>query len=83
MVVTTMYVYVVPFLYQTQHPLIFALYVLYGHYLLIMICFNYFSGVYTRPGTAPKVIVGVVTFQVGLMTRFVPCSLSTLTPVLI
>jgi hypothetical protein len=54
MVVSTMYIYVVPFLYATQHPTMFTLYVLYGHYLLVMICFNYFSGVYTNPGAAPK-----------------------------
>lgn len=55
MVVVTMYVYVVPFLYHTQHPVIFACYFLYGHYLLIMVSFNYFCGVYTNPGAAPKV----------------------------
>ena len=55
MVVSTMYIYVVPYLYETQHPVMFTLYVLYGHYLLVMICFNYFSGVYTNPGTAPRV----------------------------
>lgn len=57
MVVTTMYIYVVPFLYATQHPVFFACYFTYGHYLLVMICFNYFCGVYTDPGTAPKVCV--------------------------
>lgn len=55
MVVTTMYVYMVPFLYHTQNPLIFALYFIYGNYLFVMICFNYFCGVYTSPGAAPKV----------------------------
>lgn len=55
MVVSTMYIYVVPYLWATQHPIMFTLYVLYGHYLLVMICFNYFCGVYTSPGTAPKV----------------------------
>ena len=55
MVVSTMYIYVVPYLYATQHPIMFTLYVLYGHYLLVMICFNYFSGVYTNPGAAPRV----------------------------
>ena len=55
MVVSTMYLYMVPFLYNTQHPVSFACYFIYGHYLLIMICFNYFSGVYTDPGSAPKV----------------------------
>ena len=55
MVVSTMYIYIVPYLYATQHPILFALYVLYGHYLLVMICFNYFSGVYTNPGAAPRV----------------------------
>lgn len=57
MVVTTMYVYVVPFLYKTQHPVFFACYFIYGHYLLVMICFNYFSGVYTDSGSVPKVCV--------------------------
>ena len=55
MVVSTMYIYVVPYLYTTQHPVMFTLYVIYGHYLLVMICFNYFSGVYTNPGAAPRV----------------------------
>lgn len=55
MVVTTMYVYMVPFLYSTQHPASFAFYFVYGNYLVMMICFNYFCGVYTDPGTAPKV----------------------------
>ncbi len=55
----TMYVYIVPFLYQTQHPMIFALYFIYGHYLLMNICYHYYRGVYTSPGTAPKVCVCV------------------------
>jgi len=55
MVVTTMYLYVVPFLYATQNSFFFTCYLIYGNYLLVMICFNYFSGVYTDPGTAPKV----------------------------
>ena len=55
MVVGTYYICVVPFLYATQHPLMFTLYVIYGHYILVMICFNYFSGVCTSPGKAPRV----------------------------
>ncbi|XP_064382151.1 palmitoyltransferase ZDHHC16-like [Halichondria panicea] len=54
MVVGTYYICVVPFLYATQHPLMFTLYVIYGHYILVMICFNYFSGVCTSPGKAPR-----------------------------
>lgn len=54
-VVSTFYVYILPFLWQVQHPLIFALYIIYGHYLLINVCFHYFMGVRTDPGRAPKV----------------------------
>ena len=54
-VVGTFYAYIVPYLWQVQHPLLFSLYLLYGHYLLLNVCFHYFKGVYTDPGSAPKV----------------------------
>ncbi len=72
MVAVTMYVYVVPFLYHTQHPLIFAMYFIYGNYLLVMICFNYFSGVYTKPGSAPKVEVRIFESNAILMLVLSP-----------
>ena len=54
-VVGTFYTHLIPYLWSVQHPLVFSLYVLYGHYLLINVCFHYFKGVYTDPGSAPKV----------------------------
>ena len=54
-VVSTFYIYILPYLWRVQHPLSFLLYVLYGHYLLVNVCFHYFKGVYTDPGAAPKV----------------------------
>lgn len=57
--VATMYLYIVPYMWTTYHPLTFIIYVTYGHYLLVNICFHYFKGVYTSPGWAPKVRKGV------------------------
>lgn len=54
-VVATMYLHLVPYMWATYHPLVFTAYITYGHYLLVNICFHYFKGVYTSPGSAPKV----------------------------
>ena len=58
-VTSTFYIYFVPYLWQVQHPLVFSLYILYGHYLLLNVCYHYYRGVYTDPGTAPRVSEGV------------------------
>lgn len=55
LVVTTFYMYVIPYLWRVQHPFWFTVYLAYGHYLLLSISFHYFRGVYTDPGTAPKI----------------------------
>ncbi|KAL5471524.1 hypothetical protein EMCRGX_G029647 [Ephydatia muelleri] len=54
-VVGTMYLYLVPYMWRTYHPLTFTVYITYGHYLLVNICYHYFKGVYTSPGWAPKI----------------------------
>ena len=55
LVVTTFYMYIMPYLWRVQHPFWFTVYVAYGHYLLLSISFHYYRGVYTDPGAAPKV----------------------------
>ena len=62
-VVGTFYSFIVPYLWLVQHPLIFSLYMVYGHYLLINVCYHYFRGVYTDPGAAPK--VGALDNRIG------------------
>ena len=54
-----MYLYLVPYMWRTYHPLTFTVYITYGHYLLVNICYHYFKGVYTSPGWAPKVRICV------------------------
>lgn len=58
-VVGTFYRFIIPYLWTVQHPLVFSLYVLYGHYILVNVCYHYFRGVYTDPGSAPKVSSGL------------------------
>ena len=53
-VVITFYCYAMPMLWMGNN-VVFVLYMIYGHYLLVNIIFHYYMGVFTNPGTPPKV----------------------------
>ena len=54
-VVLTFYYYTMPILWMGSSRVVFVLYMIYGHYLLVNIIFHYYMGVFTNPGTPPKV----------------------------
>jgi len=62
-VVTTFYKYAMPIMW-TGNGVVFTLYMVYGHYLLINIVFHYYMGVFTNPGNPPKVSLMHVEFVV-------------------
>ena len=60
-VVLTFYYYTMPILWMGSSRVVFVLYMIYGHYLLVNIIFHYYMGVFTNPGTPPKVSLCVCT----------------------
>lgn len=60
-VVVTFYCYVMPMLWM-GNSVVFTVYMIYGHYLLINIIFNYYMGVFTNPGNPPKVSYSVYVY---------------------
>ena len=70
-VVYTFYRYMVPFMWETQNSFVFSFYFMYGHYLLVNICFHYIKGVTTDPGRPPKVQVETSLYALHITLYFV------------
>lgn len=55
-VVLTVYVHVLP-AYMERSYLLFIVYVIFGHWILINIMFHFYKAVTTKPGAPPKVLL--------------------------
>lgn len=71
-VVLTFYYYTIPILWMGNRA-VFVIYVVYGHYLLINIIFHYYMGVFTNPGTPPKVSHSVHIDKEGFKNLYSVC----------